>query len=452
MKTILGQETTFLSGIKGDPSAALLGLEADVIVTSVVVGFCFARAIQGHPFSFDYDPTESEEEVAKSKRIHASVVEKIRRVLNTNPSNEISDDEWEARLKGSVAAGPARVYGLGHDEALITGRAGGQALEPPVEIRGDLTLHRDAPATRHRPMLSQQALRMGHWEWMSAHKYGREFKHDYAPSPGQYFGKGAYTGMVDDPVGNHTLIQPTLRRVIAPNLGSHLGGVLDRNEPYLERWSPDRTQIWGLIASGNTPGIKGPNLDPNPDVGMGPLPKGIDRGIVQYIHGMSWAMREAVRWGPWCNAYEMGVGHQTTKLASCFACTTYMYAAGFPPTSAHIGRAESWGLLPDGETYGLYATWKGGHEFSDGDEGVLEKAVALSINTRWHAEVYHYLREGCARLKGYVNDTHAAAFGLLEEKMKRQRPPLGGGNLYLDAITWHDSDSNRIDRTIKSAL
>jgi hypothetical protein len=84
---------------------------------------------------------------------------------------------------------------------------------------------------------------------------------------------------------------------------------------------------------------------------MGPLRQ--QHGVVQYIHGMSWAMREAIRWGPWCTAYEIAVGSKTRKLASCFACTTYMWASGFPAFSTHLGRGESWGVLSDG-TLGSY--------------------------------------------------------------------------------------------------
>ena len=73
-----------------------------------------------------------------------------------------------------------------------------------------------------------------------------------------------------------------------------------------------------------------------------------------YTHGMIQAIYKAYSLGPSCAPYEIAVGDQTTKMASCVPCTLFMLAQGYPPTSTHLGRGESWAPLyetynPDGK-------------------------------------------------------------------------------------------------------
>ncbi len=135
----------------------------------------------------------------------------------------------------------------------------------------------------------------------------------------------------------------------------------------------------------------------------------------------------------------MAVGSDTSQMASCFPCTTYMYAAGFPPSSVHLGRGESWLPLPENQ----------GEPYDD---------IARSLNARWHADCWHYLEQGWYLLdkfaKGharrdslYVDDAHREALdALITTNM--QRPLSKGGNLLLDALTVHDSEWKRIKRTL----
>ena len=77
---------------------------------------------------------------------------------------------------------------------------------------------------------------------------------------------------------------------------------------------------------------------------MGELPAMVANPGTQvgHIHGMCSAIVQSSEQGPWCTPYEMATGTQTTKMASCFPCSTYMYSTGYTPTSTHLGRGESW--------------------------------------------------------------------------------------------------------------
>jgi len=283
------------------------------------------------------------------------------------------------------------------------------------------------PEQRNRPLSEASAIAMAEWEYASAEPTGEDFH-------GQYHGRGAYTGLIDDPIGKHTLIVPTQRRIIT--------------DP--KRWSPVPNGIWGLIGTDNRGGKTGPNLSADPTIGMGPF--AAETGIVQYTHGMCSAMREAVRWGPWSTPYEIAVGQHTTKRASCFACTTYNWASGFPPSSTHLGRCESWAPLPDG---GPGKTED--YAFSDGAEGDLDRAIGRQMNIRWNIQMYHFLRQGANLLQGHldvIDPAHRAAADLLARRYDRWDPELAltGGNLFLDAITYHEGDTKRIGAALRPLM
>jgi len=378
------------------------GEESDVIYTSVLLGFALTRTLLRQPFAFDaaYGADEDEQRHLKSA---------VERAVTLVAGCGIAGAESCAQF---VSHGLAPEH-TGESGGLVTGRRGGEAL---------------TPFARNQIMSDDQALAMAAFEYRSAEQGAEEFA-------GQYHGRGAYTGMVDDVVGHHTLIQPTIRRVVDNR----------------ERWMPDRSGLWGLIGGDNATlfaplsASQYANLSTDPKKGMGPLRR--DTGIVQYIHGMSWAMREALRWGPWTTAYELAVGKDTKKRASCFACTTYMYSAGFPASSSHLGRCESWGILPDG-SMGAGED----HVFSDGAEGELEQAIARSMNSRWHIEMYHLTRRGVAILQAAsgMPQPHRAAAARLAARFERSDPARAavGGNPFLDAITWHGSDLDRVSRTL----
>jgi hypothetical protein len=123
-------------------------------------------------------------------------------------------------------------------------------------------------------------------------------------------------------------------------------------------------------------------------------------------------------------------------------------AAGFPASSTHIGRGESWGTLPGG-------TLGGGedHAFSGGGEGGSEQQIARSMNIRWHTQIYHYLRQGSRLLERHrlaMTPAHRAAAVLLASYVDQNGAGalVTGGNLFLDAITFHKNDTLRLIHTL----
>lgn len=368
-------------------TSTVYGPEADVIMTATILGFAAARIMQHQPFSFDMENPHDwtamngnkQGEFLRDYQGFLNALSALSEVLENNgiDATQLKDAqsaEWEPG-------------------ALITGRAGGAAS-----------------GNKHKGV-------KGEWQ-----QFLREQE---VKSPIGYCGRGAYTGFIDDPsIFQASLLQPTKRRVI-PNANR-------------KRWNPGQP-YWGLIDRGNVAGPQSSvNLSNDPRVGMGPIQwNGNAPGVVGYTHGMSWAMREAVKEGPWITPYEIATGSDTTKMASCFACTTYMYAAGYPPSSIHLGRGESWVPLPEE------------------DEGDLYNTIARSMNLRWHLDCYNYLRLG-----GYMLNFHSG-YKLATTEHKTALTALGNkleaidreeaGNIVLDALTVHESDWKRINRALKPA-
>src|SRR5262249_16441900 len=171
---------------------------------------------------------------------------------------------------------------------------------------------------------------------------------------------------------------------------------------------------------------------------------------------------------PWCHPYELATVKDTTKMASCFACTTYMYANGYPPSSTHLGQGASW--VPP----------KALLESAEKDDIVMPDYFTYSVKEplfiRWNWDIHHYLSLGSKYLSNaidatsnennrfrdaglgmeainYVNNEHQGSVKKLCEALKtiKESADIGevGGNLFLDALTVHDSDWKRIMRTLQ---
>lgn len=415
-------------------------IEADVIVTAVVLGFAGTRWHQNQPFSFDYEHPNVEDfrkwqaadsnPQAEDDDDEIKFLKEIQEFMNVMSAMTFVIEKTEPKIGPFLREGQSAA---GYAGALITGRAGGQGL---------------GSTERHKNIASERARRYRKWVVEDPELAGTRV----------YEGRGAYTGLMDDPVNDRILVQST-KRVIDQNIYRWHPGEIG-NEDYMP---------WGLIRDlrpVNKGGDRDINLREDRDKGLGPLPKGKeeldDDERIGYIHGMSSAIVQSIANGPWCTPYEIATGDLTTKMASCFACTTYMYAAGFPPSSIHLGRGESWVPPSDdlisGETTDLYP-------YND--------RVVKSVLTRWHTEIHHYLMLGAAYLKNainsqkaeqqaldeagieldvidYVNPTHHQAIDDLEAKLKDVILfESKGGNLFLDALTVHQSDWKRIWNTLK---
>lgn len=159
-----------------------------------------------------------------------------------------------------------------------------------------------------------------------------------------------------------------------------------------------------------------------------------DEGVVGYCHGMNWAIMHCDMLGGGI-PYEIAVGTATTKLASCFGCTTFMYASGFPPSFIHLGRAESWVPPPFNKTDNL-----------DGEVGCRS---ARRLHGMWAEKVADWLRLGASDIQDYVvRGDYSSAMNKLHSAVNHRArlPSAETANLFLDALTVHDSDYKRLSR------
>jgi hypothetical protein len=159
--------------------------------------------------------------------------------------------------------------------------------------------------------------------------------------------------------------------------------------------------------------------------------------IATYTHGMIQAIYKAYALGPSCVPFEIAVGDSTKKMASCLGCTLFMNATGYPPTSIHLGSAESWAPL--------YAPYN-----PNGPTEPNERGVVRDLNNAWSARCGEWLSIGVDVLDdSHITADHRASRDAVREFMQaREDDPSLGGNLVLDALTVHDSELNRIARTL----
>lgn len=391
--------------------------DADVIMTAAVLGFSAGLVEAKKPLRFDVDGDADSADFAQLQRTVAKIKQALARQC----------------LTADVQAGHAPVWKAG---SVITGAKGMSALD--FDRR-----HLDAFAGAARQV--------------------REIATDV--DQGGYRGRGAYTGFVYNPSSGIASLMSTYRALIPNEHGRDAG-----------RWypaalcgktggdSPDRARRypWGLILATKAPdkvnsdpkaaitdgglwlgrdplgAVKVSATDPYDQGGMGDMPSGWDSGekIIGYTHGMIQAIVHTEARGGELIPFEIAVGNCTTKLASCFPCTMYMYAAGYPPSSIHLGRGESW--VP-------YYPELGGR-MSDAN---LANQAANRVNEAWYQQCHAHLTLGLTILqKSGVSEHHKTSFSAFKHFMSRASAPSAGANLILDALTVHVSESVRIERTL----
>lgn len=275
----------------------------------------------------------------------------------------------------------------------------------------------------------------------------------------QYTGRGGYTGFVDnrntegdtDPVGPRSTV-----RMVAPPNGAD-GASSERWLPPDGHalWSPrkrrdDDTYVpWGLIG-GNvaTEPAKKPNTtatnaadeierEMREVYGMVFVGEPGISDLATYTHGMIQAIYKAYALGPSCAPFEIAVGEQTKKMASCLGCTLFMYAVGYPPTSIHLGSAESWAPL--------YAPYN-----PEGPTEPNEQGVVRDLNNSWLARCQEWLGIGLEVLDdAHIASSHRGSRDAVGEFVESAAGgPSVAANLILDALTIHDAELNRLARTL----
>ncbi|MGH8590148.1 MAG: hypothetical protein ACREXX_12730 [Gammaproteobacteria bacterium] len=111
---------------------------------------------------------------------------------------------------------------------------------------------------------------------------------------------------------------------------------------------------------------------------------------------------------------------------------------GYPPTSIHLGSGESWAPL--------YAPYN-----PNGPTEPNELGVVRDLNNAWYAKCLEWLTMGLeilddAHITADHKESRDAVVGYLRAHATE---PTIAGVLILDAVTVHDSEVNRLSRTLR---
>jgi hypothetical protein len=426
------RRTTGIVSASGDPK-----VEADVIMTATLLGFTAWRLgdpadsdsvlkpLETSPVRFDADPGTMERPIKSADVDELELgVGRLQRAVAAYLGTK--DPQVTAGLAGSWSEG-----------ACIMGvyRAAGQ--KAPDEIA-------------KLEQLSEQGARR--WHEISSDK-----------DVEQYVGRGAYSGFVDDPNGevlagplatarfwSSRMARSPERWVPGPDL---------TRSPWLERVpASDGGAVpnpfsWGLIGGDSAqpkerdaPTAAQITHDMEHKYHMvfnGQVAKdGVD--VAMYTHGMIQAIYLSYGHGPSCRAYEIAVGSQTTKMASCVPCSLFMGASGYFPNSIHLGRGESW--APLFEPYIVQGT-----EIDAETLRALPETIR-DLNNSWYERCLLWLTRGLNILTDteIAEDHMAAKASVAAYLVQNSGDSTVGGRLVLDAATMHDSELARILRTLRA--
>ncbi|AJQ92111.1 hypothetical protein [Gynuella sunshinyii] len=442
--------------------------QADLIITSVILGFSGTRYYLNQPCSFEVEleplPVDLQKDQTRDENGLTAMdrweIENALEQQNFITTVACLADVLERYQGGMGEWLVDRQSQKGGKGELITGREGGATIE---------SANRDkVPKSWKTRQLIKNLTDDPENKWAIENKI--------------YIGRGAYTGIYDDDVElfgdisykDGTSTRPTLR-------------VFRKDEA----WLPERSANdlyhevpWGVIAvpidEDKYPDeAKVPNYDSIAKGGMGPLPGNNNKSKkIGYIHGLCSAVHVCAFHGPWTTPYEVATGNLTTKIASCFPCTTFLYAAGYPPSSAHLGRGESWvPPIKDDQV----AVEKDSYPISiEPEKSLIAKGNPYieedcdSFKTHWDDDIADYLRLGveiiikgeqreAERLKKVLVDGLQNNLEALVVMSPEYKETLGAlrafvavkhtndelSSRFLDALTVHDSEWKRVKRTFE---
>jgi len=370
--------------------------------------------------------------------------------FDIDPLVAVSDKEWATLFKTTVdkmdvaVAAYLRRKGIA-PSAVKAGTSPGYS-EGAI-IMGVYTLAgKSAPQSVSAPVLSEKGKAL----------WGKISKTDMK----QYTGRGAYTGFVDNKntVGDTDPVGPrSTARFLAPAPGLLNPDPHPRWLPPMDSslWQERKRKVegtyvpWGMIGgekAGKDPSGADTGATNEADYVTICMHKGgmvfngdiTTSDIAAYTHGMIQAIYKAYALGPSCEPYEIAVGSVTKKMASCLTCTLFMYATGYPPTSIHLGRGESWAPL-----YQPYNP--------NGPTGDHEAAVIRDLNNAWYEKCLEWLKMGLEILDDeHITDDHKASRNAVSQFLSTYRnDKTVAGVIILDAVTVHAGEMERIGRTLK---
>jgi hypothetical protein len=261
-----------------------------------------------------------------------------------------------------------------------------------------------------------------------------------------YVGRGAYCGLVLDDDGNAVTAMSTIRTALnqdTPGVGVRWLPPLDAPVRLAQYPNEPTTATWGIIGDAKTQAIiaqEGMRFFPQSE-GQ-PIPLDVNADVAGYAHGMIRCVYETVRIGQG-TAFEMSIGTNTFKLASCMSCSSFMMANGVDASSTHLGRGESWAPYYSGESHNP-SHFHGAH--------TIDAAIAL-CNAKHAAFMHRCLIAGVQAMQNaptWVEKDHRTALARLREHLEQEATTENtvARDLYLDAMTFHKSDAQRLNSAL----
>jgi hypothetical protein len=262
-----------------------------------------------------------------------------------------------------------------------------------------------------------------------------------------YQGRGAYTGFVDGRQGGQSNLMSTYRFKVPDNGRRWVPSDDAFTDPALGApFGTDDTKrkAWGIIVNNKLQQDirdKDGMYFQDEDTKRGTAVQLTPNDVVGYVHGLIQAVYD-VEWhkatsGSGGTPYEIAVGQQTFKRSSCFTCSVFMEATGYPASSTHIGKGESWCIV---HGTGNHTTQDAAHD---------------SCNDKWALYCQRIINSGMACMvtasKNLLKPEHQASFNFLKSYLANKNTPDNKyvyGNLILDAVTVHKSEVKRVDDTI----
>ncbi|MDM8521368.1 hypothetical protein QUF64_15080 [Anaerolineales bacterium HSG6] len=390
-------------------------MDADCIVTAMLLGLCREYVGGKKEIILTVEHPEKEQEISTYRKGEYERTKDLEALIKTTAKVNAALKTLNLKSLPDVKYGYAPWWAEG---AYITGKKHGKGIPQSLKKDG-IELVGDVPKE-----VGKEGINLYYLQQLPSPKY----------PAAQYTGRGAYTG-VHIMGKKRMFLGSTFRHGAAGNPGTRWVPKPKRATRYDDE--DKEIKPWGMIQG-------------QPVEGMEELKEENDE-VVGYTHGMIQAIYSAAVAGFKGQTIEVAVGEVTKKMASCFACTTFMCAADRPPDAIHLGRGESWMPIYAG-TLGsdhLCKSIKRHNKKCKQDE--CDKAITY-MNDKWHKKCASWLYWGSTINAEHVTDDHKKAWNRLVEftKTTKGKPDNGkSANLFLDALTVHDKDSRRVDRTLK---
>ena len=405
-------------------------IDADVIVTAAIIGHSIRRlhknSVNECKYSFE---VEFKKEMKGGEKVETTELKSLKKTQETwhgmeaaiNKINKVIITSRKMDLKGVTIGHTPR-----HDiaDGKIIGDTGDK--EPWSSARFE-------PLVPNLKEMAKFFIEMG--------------------NKNVYQGNGAYTGFVFNRAKDLPLVDvmPTIR-ITLPNAKKNY------------RWQPNEESFTSTPNKDDTESLLGPvtgNQAHERTWGMigdqtmqfsllneymqfyppEPVP---GEDIVGYTHGMIRAIyeieecklshpgRQRLDYGL---PHEVAVGKKTTKLGSCFACTTFMEANGYPASATHLGKCASWAIQ-----YPVV-----------GDSAHKTEAM-IACNKKWSEYCSEILFLGVEAISksNRIVDSHSSSLLALHKYLYSPQDCDAAADLILDAITIHEKDFQRVNRTLKS--